>query len=80
MMQQERAEGFLGNNDQGNSNDYGLTIREMEVFQWLCQGKTNWEIGKILGISAWTAKIHVCNILKKMGVNNRTQAAASMLR
>ncbi|PCK10024.1 MAG: hypothetical protein COA42_00005 [Alteromonadaceae bacterium] len=52
-----------------------LSERESEVLQWVSLGKTNWEIGMILDISMYTVKNHVKNILKKLGVNNRTQAA-----
>lgn len=57
-----------------------LSLREQEVLRWLCQGKTNWEIGQILGISALTVKNHVRSILKKLNVGNRTQAVALTLR
>lgn len=53
-----------------------LTEREREVLYWIYFGKTNWEISEILGISKHTVKNHVKNILKKMGVNNRTHAAS----
>ncbi len=52
-----------------------LSKRETEVLFWISIGKTNWEIGKILDISMYTVKNHVKKILKKMEVNNRTQAA-----
>ncbi len=57
-----------------------LSVRESEVFKWMCVGKTNWEIGIILGISSWTVKIHVHNILKKLMVENRVQAIVLALR
>ncbi len=57
----------------------GLTRRESEVLHWMCEGKTNVEIGIILDISALTAKKHVENILHKFGVETRTAAVARAL-
>ncbi|MBX3365116.1 MAG: hypothetical protein KF866_10150 [Phycisphaeraceae bacterium] len=56
-----------------------LTQREREVSRWLAAGKSNAEIGMILGISAATAKKHVERILRKAGVENRTAFAALVL-
>jgi DNA-binding CsgD family transcriptional regulator len=53
-----------------------LTAREIEVLQWLAEGKTNHEIAIILGVAAGTAKLHVQHVLAKLGVENRTAAAA----
>jgi DNA-binding NarL/FixJ family response regulator len=53
----------------------GLTPREMEVLEWLAEGKRNDEIGHILGISAGTIKRHVDHILEKLHVETRTAAA-----
>jgi transcriptional regulator EpsA len=52
-----------------------ITKREVEVLEWLNTGKTNWEISEILGISPTTIKNHVQNIIRKLGVENRSQAA-----
>jgi transcriptional regulator EpsA len=52
-----------------------ITGREREVLQWLKAGKTNWEIAQILGISPYTVKNHVQNILRKLNVQNRGHAA-----
>jgi DNA-binding NarL/FixJ family response regulator len=52
-----------------------LTARETEVAAWLVEGKTNPEIGVILGISFRTVDRHVSAILRKLGVENRTTAA-----
>ena len=54
---------------------YGLTPRECEVATWLARGKTNLEVGLILGLSARTVEKHVERILGKLGVENRTSAA-----
>jgi len=56
-----------------------LTQREREVQEWLAQGKSNAEIGIILGISVHTVKRHVERILAKLGVENRCAAAIAGL-
>lgn len=52
-----------------------LTNREMQVLRHVSMGMSNREIGKSLGISVETVKEHVQNILRKLNVNDRTQAA-----
>lgn len=52
-----------------------LTEREMEVFRLLAQGKSNQEIADQLFIGIKTVKFHVTNLLAKLGVEDRTQAA-----
>lgn len=52
-----------------------LTDREREVLDLISKGKTNQEISEQLTISYKTVKVHVSNILNKMGFNNRTQVA-----
>jgi DNA-binding CsgD family transcriptional regulator len=56
-----------------------LTGRELEILHWVYEGKSNMEIGMILGISGLTVKNHVQNILRKLNVQNRTQAVAKGL-
>lgn len=55
---------------------YTLTDREREVLHWVREGKTNWEISQILSLSERTVKFHVSNLLAKMGITRRAQAAA----
>lgn len=52
-----------------------LTNREREVLDLIAQGKSNQEIAEILFITLKTVKTHVSNILAKVGVEDRTQAA-----
>jgi DNA-binding CsgD family transcriptional regulator len=59
---------------------WALTQREAEVLFWLCQGKTNAEIGRILGIAERTAETHALHIYPKMGVENRYTAIATLNR
>ncbi|MFC4402792.1 response regulator [Gracilibacillus xinjiangensis] len=52
-----------------------LTNREMEILLLIAKGKTNQEIAEELFIALKTAKVHVSNILSKLQVQDRTQAA-----
>jgi DNA-binding CsgD family transcriptional regulator/tetratricopeptide (TPR) repeat protein len=58
----------------------GLTAREAEVLALVATGRTNRQIGTELFISEKTASVHVSNILRKLGVNSRVDAAAVALR
>ena len=55
-----------------------LSRRESDVLFWLCQGKTNDEIGTILGIAGRTAETHALRIYPKIGVENRYGAIATI--
>ncbi|HMA38218.1 MAG TPA: response regulator transcription factor [Chloroflexia bacterium] len=57
-----------------------LTPRELEVLTLLGQGHSNAEIAAALTIAPRTAKVHVQNILSKLGVTNRTEAVGVALR
>ena len=57
-----------------------LTGRELEVLQQIVDGKSNKEIGSALNISEATVKSHINNILSKLGVSDRTQAATTALQ
>ena len=56
-------------------NESPLTNRETQVLRHVSMGLSNREVGKSLGISVETVKEHVQNILRKLDVNDRTQAA-----
>jgi transcriptional regulator EpsA len=60
---------------EGN-NVLDLSTRELEVLESMCRGRTNLEIAAALNISPFTVKNHVQRIFRKIGVTNRTQAAA----
>jgi len=53
-----------------------VTRRETEILRWIQEGKTNADIADILGLSPWTVKNHVQNMLRKLGVQNRAQAVS----
>ena len=57
-----------------------LTGRELQVLEEIVRGKSNKEIGTALQISEATVKSHINNILGKLGVNDRTQAATTALQ
>jgi DNA-binding NarL/FixJ family response regulator len=58
------------------ATEFGLTSRESEVLSWLSKGKTNRDIAQILGLSPRTVDKHLEQIYAKLGVENRTAAAA----
>ena len=73
----------LSNEDQFHGwlckqTDWQLSRRESDVLFWLCQGKTNDEIGTILGIAGRTAETHALHIYPKIGVENRYGAIATV--
>lgn len=58
----------------------GLTDRETDVLREIARGRSNKEIAQDLVIAEKTVKAHVGNILSKLGVNSRTQAALIAIR
>ena len=74
VLEEERA-----SVDPKSLESMGLTPREAEISAWISEGKTNAEIAEILGIRPVTVKKHLEHILQKLGVENRTAAAARVL-
>ncbi|MEO8266068.1 MAG: LuxR C-terminal-related transcriptional regulator [Ilumatobacteraceae bacterium] len=62
--------------DESSALNLGLTPREAEVLSLVAAGRTNRQIGDELFVSDKTASVHVSNILRKLGVNTRVDAAA----
>ncbi len=62
------------------SKVFGLTLREAEVLTWIANGKANRDIGAILNLSPRTINKHLERISRKLGVENRTAAAAMALK
>ena len=60
--------------------EFGLTVRERQVLLEIAAGRTNRQIARKLFISEHTVSIHVSRILAKLGVGNRTAAAAAAHR
>ncbi|HVD66775.1 MAG TPA: response regulator transcription factor [Gaiellaceae bacterium] len=67
-------------NDGGNDLTSLLTGRELQVLRLVGAGKANKEIAAALVISERTARTHVSNVLRKVGVSSRTQAAVLAVR
>ena len=59
---------------------FGLTAREAEILMWVSRGKTNKEVGLILGTSPRTVNKHLEHIFEKLGVPTRTAAVARVLK
>lgn len=57
-----------------------LSRREREVLQWAAEGKTDWEIGMILGLSEHTADKFIRLACRKLYAANRTHAVAQAIR
>ncbi len=53
-----------------------LSQRERDAISYVAEGKTDWEIGTIMGVSEATARFHVDNARRKLGAVNRAQAVA----
>lgn len=62
-----------------SGNTCHLSPRELTVLLWMKEGKTNWEIAQILGLSERTVRFHVGGIFEKLDVTSRTQAVARAL-
>lgn len=62
------------------SQHANLTEREYEVLKLVVDGKSNNDIANLLSISEHTAKAHVCSIIQKLVVDDRTQAAVKALK
>jgi DNA-binding CsgD family transcriptional regulator/tetratricopeptide (TPR) repeat protein len=60
--------------------DFGLSKRELEVLALIAEGRSNPEIGRRLFITRKTVAVHVSNILTKLGVSGRVEAAAAAIR
>jgi ATP/maltotriose-dependent transcriptional regulator MalT len=73
-------DGAPGNGQLPGPQQLGLTARELEVLRLVTAGQSNREIANELFISAKTASVHVSNILGKLGVASRGEAAATAHR
>jgi DNA-binding NarL/FixJ family response regulator len=74
------AEAFVGPPATRPETAFGLSNREREVLGLIVQGRTNREIGERLFISQKTVGVHVGNILSKLGVSGRVEAAMVAVR
>ena len=72
------TERLLGFGAQRQEDPPRLTRRERDALGFVAEGKSDWEISVILGISEATARFHVDNARRKLGAVNRAQAAARL--
>ncbi|HET9346428.1 MAG TPA: LuxR C-terminal-related transcriptional regulator [Candidatus Limnocylindrales bacterium] len=72
--------GVVGEAKPARADTFGLSRREHEVLALISEGRTNREIGERLFISQKTVGVHVGNILAKLGVSGRVEAAAVAIR
>ncbi len=63
-----------------NGTGQRLSRRELEVLRWIAEGKSDWQIGRILAISAKTVNYHIENVKRKFGVATRMQAVVSAIQ
>lgn len=78
LLLQESAASSEWNLDSLQSS-LGLTPREAEILMWVSRGKTNREVGEILGSSPRTVNKHLEHIFEKLGVATRAAAVAAAL-
>jgi DNA-binding NarL/FixJ family response regulator len=74
------AADFAASATQQAQHDFGLSKRELEVLALIAEGRSNPEIGRQLFITRKTVAVHVSNILTKLGVSGRVEAAAAAIR
>ncbi len=79
-FQPEIARKLTGEFPVSGEKEPELTSREIEILQLVALGKTNQEIADHLFLSERTVRTHITNILSKLGLTNRTQAALYALR
>ena len=76
LMLTEKLMSFAS--DIGEDDEVRLTPRERDALAWVAEGKSDWEISVILGVSETTVRFHVDNARRKLGAVNRTQAVARL--
>jgi DNA-binding NarL/FixJ family response regulator len=74
------AEGEVSDDKTALKTKLNLTLREAEVLLWIARGKSNRDIGEILSLSPRTVNKHLEQVYSKLGVENRTSAAALAMR
>lgn len=70
----------LKQKEEDTNNKYNLTSKELSVLSLLANGNSNNEIAKKLNISINTTKVHMCSILQKLSVDDRTRVAIKAIR
>lgn len=83
VLEAFRDASLLGGEGEGGASDHAfapLSRREAEILECIGQGRSNRDVATMLGISEKTVKNHVTSILRKLAVNDRTQAVLHALR
>lgn len=80
LLQKKYCKNNVFENEKVNNNKPQLTERELDVLRLIVDGYSNAEISEKLCVSIHTSKAHVCNILHKLSVDDRTQAAIKALK
>ena len=80
FVMQKTSNSILKDNTIQVKDCYNLTQQEKRVLILLSSGFSNQQIARNLSISINTTKVHVCSILQKLGVEDRTQAAIKAIR
>ncbi|MDD3236946.1 MAG: response regulator transcription factor [Candidatus Gastranaerophilales bacterium] len=75
-----QSNSFMVHSEIESSVDYNLTARELEILKYIADGKSNKEIADSLFLSLYTVKNHVKNVIQKLSVSDRTQAAVLALK
>ncbi len=73
------AERLLTFDAEGVPDEPGLSVRERDAIAFVADGKTDWEIGTIMGVAETTARFHVDNARRKLGAVNRAHAVTRYL-
>ena len=79
LLKEEKATNFAEEHRRASLPEGGLTQREAEVLRLVVRGHTNQEIAQSLFLSVSTVKKHVHNLIKKLGVSDRTQLAVKAI-
>lgn len=66
--------------DCASNGKVSLSEREKDCLRWVAEGKSSWEIGKILNVSENTVNFHVKNAMRKLGTANRTHGLVKAIR
>lgn len=67
------------NQSVNDAKSFKLTAREIECLFWACEGKTTWEISKIIDVTERTIVFHLTSATKKLGAVNRQHAVAKAI-
>ncbi|MEI8388288.1 MAG: response regulator transcription factor [bacterium] len=79
-LQSKTISNQIQKENQETYTDFGLTPREKDVLRLIAEGLSNKDISEQLSLSVYTVKYHVSNVIQKLSVDDRTQAALLALK